>query len=57
VAIETAHPAKFPEEIQRILAIEPELPPSLEGLEGKAESFLNIENSYETFSHFLKDAY
>jgi threonine synthase len=27
--LETAHPAKFPEEIQHVLGIDPELPPSL----------------------------
>ena len=37
VSVETAHPAKFPEEIQALLGIDPELPPSLAGLEAKPE--------------------
>ncbi len=35
ISLETAHPAKFPEEINKILGFDPELPPSLEGLEEK----------------------
>jgi len=57
VSIETAHPAKFPDEIVRILGIKPEAPPSLSGLEKKAEEFQSIENEYEQFKKILKDKY
>jgi threonine synthase len=57
VAFETAHPAKFPEEIREILSLDPELPPSLQGLDEKAESFEFINNDYEEFKHFLKENY
>ncbi len=36
ISLETAHPAKFPEEIRAILGFDPPLPPSLEGLEEKS---------------------
>ena len=45
VCLETAHPAKFPEEIQRLLGIDPPLPASLKGLDDLEESFdkLNLD--------------
>lgn len=57
VALETAHPAKFPKEIREILSIEPDLPPSLTGLEEKEESFIKLENDFDSFKTFLRDAY
>jgi threonine synthase len=54
ISFETAHPAKFPREIQETLSIDPELPPSLEGIEEKKESFVNMSNDYEEFKHYLK---
>ena len=57
VAIETAHPAKFPDAIQETIALDPALPLSLQGLEDKPESFVTMPNSYEEFTKFLKDCY
>jgi len=57
ISFETAHPAKFPQEIQEILAIDPELPPSLEGLEEKDESFETMRNEYAEFTRYLKRNY
>jgi len=54
VSLETAHPAKFPEEIKRLLGMEPPLPGSLEGIEQKTEPFINIDNDYNSFKHYLK---
>jgi threonine synthase len=53
VSLETAHPAKFPEEINNLLGFDPKLPPSLEGLEEKKESFTSVETSYKAFKEFL----
>ena len=53
ISLETAHPAKFPEEIRSILGIDPPLPPSLKGIEDKAEAFEEIVNNYETFKKYL----
>ncbi len=53
VVLETAHPAKFPEQIQEILKFDPELPPSLQGLEDKQEYFSQLENNYAAFKKYL----
>jgi threonine synthase len=55
VSLETAHPAKFPEEINRILGIDPELPDSLKGLDGKKEEYVFLDNNYEKFKKYLKN--
>ncbi|HSQ36214.1 MAG TPA: threonine synthase [Candidatus Binatia bacterium] len=57
ISLETAHPAKFPEEIRSILGIDPTLPPSLEGLESRPESFATMANHYPAFKEFLKKNY
>ena len=53
ISLETAHPAKFPEEIEKILQIEPELPPSLEGIDHLPEHVSDLQNTYEAFSDYL----
>lgn len=53
VVLETAHPAKFPEQINEILRFDPELPPSLKGLETKTEQYDLLDNSYERFREYL----
>ena len=53
VSIETAHPAKFPEEIQRLLGVDPPLPPSLAGLDTKPEHYEKGPNDYGWFRDFL----
>ncbi|MCX6251947.1 MAG: threonine synthase [Bacteroidetes bacterium] len=57
ISLETAHPAKFPQEIQKILGIDPELPPSLLGLESKEESVINIESNYQNFKEYLLNTF
>ncbi|MFC1887850.1 threonine synthase, partial [Candidatus Cloacimonadota bacterium] len=57
ISLETAHPAKFPEKIRELLQFDPELPPSLEGIEKRIESFDKIENNYEVFKEYLKSNY
>jgi threonine synthase len=57
VSLETAHPAKFPDEIEKILGIDPELPSSLAGLDNKEERFDPLENNYNEFKTFLKKNY
>ncbi|HEX2937037.1 MAG TPA: threonine synthase [Bacteroidales bacterium] len=53
VSLETAHPAKFPNEIQQILGIDPELPESLKNLEGKPEKMEKITSDFASFKAFL----
>jgi len=57
VSVETAHPAKFPEEIQAVLGVDSEIPPSLKGLEAKPESYESIATDYEPFRDFLLRCY
>lgn len=57
IALETAHPAKFPEQIRDILNVDPELPPSLKGLEEMSEHFDLLDNNYEAFKSYLKSRY
>jgi threonine synthase len=53
VSLETAHPAKFPEELGRILNIDPPLPASLFGMENQTENFISIENDYKALKEFI----
>ncbi len=57
VCLETAHPAKFPEEIIKLLGFDPELPKSLSNLEAKEEHFEYLSNGYESFKKYLKEKY
>ncbi len=57
VTLETAHPAKFPKEIQEILSVDPELPPSLSDLDGKKEEFMLLSNDYQDFKKYLLTNY
>jgi threonine synthase len=57
VCLETAHPAKFPSEIEMILGINAPLPASLIGLEKKEEKFEVLDNSYLKFKEYLKKNY
>jgi len=51
--IETAHPAKFPDEIEELLGIHPPLPESLRGLEDKTGEPIPIPNDYQVFKDLL----
>jgi len=57
VALETAHPAKFPSEINDILGIDPMLPKSLEGLDSKEERQIHLDNDYLAFKTWLMANY
>lgn len=53
VSLETAHPAKFPEQIREILQFDPQLPQSLEGLEALEEKYDTLPNEYQSFKDYL----
>lgn len=57
ISLETAHPAKFPEQIRTILNLDPDLPPSLAGLEDKPEQFDEMANNYSDFKAYLLRKY
>ncbi|HOK98023.1 MAG TPA: threonine synthase [Bacteroidales bacterium] len=53
VTLETAHPAKFPQEIEHILGIQPDLPESMSHLDEKIEHMIPMSNRYEDFKNYL----
>jgi threonine synthase len=55
VSLETAHPAKFPDEIRCLTGIDPEVPPSLARIEQLSESYPTIPVDYELFRTMLQD--
>ncbi len=57
VSIETAHPAKFPEEIQATIGVDPTPPPSLEGLEDHEEEYATMSCDYDAFRDWLIAGY
>jgi threonine synthase len=57
VSVETAHPAKFPEEIESLLGFSPDIPDSLRGLETLRESFIRMPPEYGAFREFLRERY
>ncbi|MCX6282005.1 MAG: threonine synthase [Bacteroidetes bacterium] len=57
VSLETAHPAKFPDEIKKITGIDPELPASLQGIDHKPEYVTRISSDYNEFKNWLLENY
>jgi threonine synthase len=54
ISIETAHPAKFPDEIIDLLGISPELPESMKDIDHKEGKPIELSASYEEFKNYLK---
>jgi threonine synthase len=54
VALETAHPAKFRDEIFRILNFIPPLPDSLARTSVQDEEYLTLENDYNIFRNYIR---
>ena len=56
ISLETAHPATFPEEIRALTGQEPDLPPSLEGIEELTEQYGDLPVDYDAFkAHLMKE--
>ena len=53
VSLETAHPAKFPDEIRELLAIEPELPQSMKDLDSRPGQPAFLAADYGEFRTYL----
>lgn len=53
VSLETADPAKFPEEIRKAVNINPKIPESMHGLKSKKEKFEIIENDYNKLKEMI----
>ncbi|MCK4871604.1 MAG: threonine synthase [Phycisphaerales bacterium] len=57
ISLETAHPAKFPEEIEAMIGIMPDTPPSLVGIEERAEQYPVMSTDYDAFRDLLLTHY
>ncbi len=57
ISLETAHPAKFPEEVRAITGAEPPLPPSLDGLDRRTERYRPLATDYRAFKELLLAEY
>ncbi|MCX7981898.1 MAG: threonine synthase [Syntrophales bacterium] len=55
IILETAHPAKFPDEIGDLLGIEPEVPPSLKEIENRSGRPIEMPASYESLKRYLRE--
>ena len=54
ITFETADPAKFPDEIQKILGLDPVMPDTLKAMQQKEESYVKIKKKYSEFKQFLE---
>lgn len=57
VVLETAHPAKFPEEIENNLGFTPDVPPALAEAERRREDYDRMPPDYEQFVEYLLERY
>jgi threonine synthase len=57
VLLETAHPAKFPEEIEKQLGFTPDVPPQMAEAERLPEDYDQMAADYEVFSQYLLKRY
>jgi threonine synthase len=53
ISLETAHPAKFPENIIELLKLAPELPPSMKGIESRKGHAIELDADYIVFKEYL----
>ncbi len=53
VCLETAHPAKFPDDIIELIGITPELPPSMQDIDQRSGEPLQFPADYGAFKTFL----
>ncbi len=54
ICLETAHPAKFPEEIQNLLGLEIPLPDSMKNIDQRKGSAVSIAGDYDGFKKYLQ---
>jgi len=53
VILETANPAKFPEEIERMMGWSPDIPPAMEATNKMPEDFDRMDADYQKFREYL----
>ncbi len=54
ICLETAHPAKFPEEIKSLLGIDPEPPESMKDLNHRKGSAIAMTSDFQAFKKYLQ---
>src|SRR5262249_13399389 len=54
VVVSTAHPAKFPDAVERATGILPALPPRLAGIMGRPEHFTPAPNDLQGIKNFIR---
>ncbi len=54
ISLETAHPAKFAEEIRISTGKDPEYPSSMNELKGKDESYVSMKDNYNLLKEFIR---
>jgi threonine synthase len=54
VSLETAHPAKFPDEIRELLGINPDLPQSMKNIDERSGEPVLLSNDYGEFRKYLR---
>jgi len=55
MSLETAHPAKFPDEIVQLLGITPEVPDSMRGIDERRGESVRLPADYKIFKEYLID--
>jgi threonine synthase len=55
VALSTAHPAKFPDAVERATGVRPALPPHMADLMGRKESFTILPNDQAAVERFIRE--
>jgi len=55
VSLATAHPAKFPEAVERATGLRPELPPHLADLMDRPERFSRLPNEQTAIERFIRE--
>jgi threonine synthase len=54
ICLETAHPAKFPEEIEKLLGLTMPLPESMKNIDQREGNAVAITNDYDAFKNYLQ---
>jgi threonine synthase len=55
ISVETAHPAKFPDEISALLGITPELPQSMKDIDKRIGSPVKLHSDYISVKRYLEE--
>jgi len=55
VCLETAHPAKFPEEIQKLLGLTVDVPQSLKDIDRRHGNAVNMTKNYVDLKKYLQE--